>query len=549
VRSCAWGWNASRSSPMLALVVETQGGSAGAPPGAWRLLETLRDRWKIIVFVVVAALAGALIYVSAATPSYHAEADLLVSPESDPNLNVLPLFRASSDPTQDTQTAALLVHTPAAAAGAARALGLRDTPQAILGRVRVDPIAGSDLVAVIATGSTPVSAAALANAFAQGAVDDLTQRLHSAIQQAIPRLQAQVALSAKTARGTSPDSAANQLDAIRALEGGPDPTIRFANTATAPSSPASPRRGLSLAAAALIGLVLGIGTAFAVDALDPRLRRESQLQQVLDLPVLGRVPWVTARWQSEPDEGGLRALRSAQEHLTERLSVLASDSLARPPAGGRAVAFTAPHSGAGCTTVAVHHAWLLAAGGERVALADGDPRSPSVGPATGAPSSPDLEQVLSGAASIERALVPVEAGGVTLRVLAISPGADRAQVELLGRRQLLAQLLEVSDVVVLDAPPLTESGLALSLARAAHDLVVVVRIGETRLAELRRLGELLATHELTAAGVVVIGGPGHDGRHGLLGLWPGELRSRLGKGSQVRSQPPVPHRAGTATGD
>ncbi len=524
-------------------MVDSDAQVQGAPPGAWRLLHILRDRWAIIALTVAAALLGALIYVSAASPTYQAEADLLISAESDPNLNVLPLFRTSSDPTQDTQTAALLVHTRAAAAGAARALGLKDSPQAILGRVTVDPIAGSDLVAVTASDSTPERASALADAFAQGAVNDLTAHLQAAIQHAIPRLQAQVAQSARAPAGTAPDSAVSQLSAIRALAGGPDPTIQLANTAATPTGSASPRRGLSLAAAGLIGLVVGIGIAFGVDALDPRLRREPQLQQVVDLPILGRVPWVASRSGAEPNEEGLRALRSAQELLAERLAVSGSDL-----AGRRAVVFTAPHAGAGCTTMAVHHAWLLAAGGERVVLADGDPRRPSAGQTTGAPPAPELERVLTNGVSIEEALVPVEAGGVTLRVLAIPADADRAQVELLGRRQFLSQLLAVSDVVVLDAPPLTESGLALRLAREAQKVIIVVRIGHTRLAELRTLSAVLEMHGLSAAGVIVVGGQSRAGGRGrpILGLWAAPLRARPPSRTGGHSHLPADHLAGPA---
>ena len=526
-------------------MVDSEGQVQGAPPGAWRLLQILRDRWTIVALTIAAALLGALIYVSAAGTTYQAEADLLVSAESDPNLNVLPLFRTSSDPTQDTQTAALLVHTAAAAAAAARTLGLKDSPQAILGRVTVDPIAGSDLVAVTATDSTPKRASALADAFARGAVDDLTAHLQAAIQQAIPRLQAQVAQSASAQAGTAPDSAVSQLSAIRALAGGPDPTIRLANTAATPTSPASPRRGLSLAAAGLIGLVVGIGIAFGVDALDPRLRRESQLQQMVDLPILGRVPWVAGRWGAEPNGEGVRALLSAQELLAERLAVSGAGR-----AGRRAVIFTAPHTGAGCTTMAVHHAWLLAAGGERVVLADGDPRRPSAGQTTGAPPAPELERVLTHDEPIEEALVPVEAGGVTLRVLAIPADADRARVELLGRRQFLSQLLALSDVVVLDAPPLTESGLALRLALDAETVIIVVRVGHTRLAEVRTLGALLEMHGLSAAGVIVVGGPSRAGGRGrpILELWAARVSRRAvpgqnGQGArndqQVEPQGPI----------
>jgi uncharacterized protein involved in exopolysaccharide biosynthesis len=95
---------------------------AARESGAQRLWRTLRDRWTVILVSVVAAFAAALVYVSTAQTAYKAQADLLISPETDPNLNGLPLFRSSSDPTRDTQTAALLVDTAQAAQQATRRL-------------------------------------------------------------------------------------------------------------------------------------------------------------------------------------------------------------------------------------------------------------------------------------------------------------------------------------------------------------------------------------------------------------------------------------------
>ncbi len=471
--------------------------------GARRLARALRERWFIVAIAVVAALAVAQLYVSSAEPVYEAQANLLISPETDPNLAVLPLFRSSSDPTRDTETASLLVGTPAAATQAARLLKSPKSPQALLASVQVVPVAGSDVIAVIANASTPAGAARLANAFAEAAINVLSARLQAQLQVAIPRLQAQIPQTPQSGATTAQGSVASQLAALRALQGAPDPTIQL-ETPASPGTQVSPRRKLSLLAGAILGLVLGIAIALAADALDPRLRRESQLQGVLDLPVLARVPWLPSDgWrQSRADPHELKSLLTAHEFLAEALGSFDGAAAGQK----RTIAFTAAHRNVGCTTTAVHHAWLVAAAGDRVILIDGDPRDPAVGSATGAQPSPQLEHVLVGSRPIEEALVPVEAGGVELRVLAVHERLDNGfGARMPMGQEMIAELLPDADVLVVDAPPLTQSPRALMLARSVDHVVVVARLGVTRLAELRELGELLTSHGVPSAGMVLVG--------------------------------------------
>ena len=506
--------------------------------GARRFARTMRERWLIIMIAFVAATAAALFYVSSAKPVYEAEADLLISPATDPSLSALNLIRGDPNvPTSGTQTAALVVHTPDIAAEAARLLNAPE-PQTLLQRVQVAPVAGSDVLAVTASASTPTGAARLANAFAQATIDVRSRLLQAQLRTAIPRLQAQIKQSPQSNSATAADSLGGQLAALQALQGAPDPTIQLGTPASAPGSPVSPRRTLSLAAGGILGLVLGIAIALAADALDPRLRRESQLQGVLDLPVLARMPSSANGEQrrSDVDVHWVESLVTAHEFLAEAVGGLDRASVEHK----RTIVFTPVHRDAESTNLALHHAWLLAAAGERVVLIDGDPRDPAVGLATGAQPSPHVKHVLAGSRPIQEALVTVEAKGVKLRVLAIHERLDPNSPFLMPMgREMIVDLLHDADVLVVDAPPLTQSARALVLARSADRIVVVARIGETRLAELRELSELFAGHDVRGAGIVLVGGrtgSGGRGRDRALreALTPDALRFRVGPRDNAR---------------
>ena len=49
------------------------------------------------------------------------------------------------------------------------------------------------------------------------------------------------------------------------------------------------------AIAAVVGFLLGVGLAFLREVLDRRIRTEEQVQQILDLPVLGSIPDIDSK--------------------------------------------------------------------------------------------------------------------------------------------------------------------------------------------------------------------------------------------------------------
>ena len=518
---------------------ELRSGGRSSELSLERFTRILRERWLIVALAVFCAVDVAALYVTTARPVYEAQAELLVSPVSDPSLDGLSLIRRSSDPSRDVQTAAGLVATGTVANRVKRTLASTDSPEEMLKRVRAEPVAGSDIVAVIARGSTPARAKRLADAFAKSLTDDRTARLQADLQRTIPRLQALVDRSGRSQPSGAADSLVARLAALQALEGGRDPTVQLENLASVRPAPISPRKTLSVLAGAIVGLMLGVGAALALDTLDPRLRRESQLGLLLDLPVLTRVPWVRSPRAPLLPGAELQFLPGAYRLLEDALNAGDEHSGARQ---GQSIVFTGVGRGQGATTSALQYAWLLASADERVTLVDGDFRRPAIGPATGAQSSPNLKRVLMGGRSLEDALVSVNLSGAAVQVLvATDPSGKQVPEERIrsafGKR-LVKEILTRRDTVVIDAPPLTEGVDGLSLARAADRLVVVARLGSTRLAALRDLRDTLLRHGIRPDGIVIIGtrlGRGHFDA--------ASDRSRRGETSWVEQAVAADHRS------
>lgn len=514
---------------------------ATRPPRAElsRYVGLIRSHIAMIVAFVTAGLVAAFVYASLAPKSYRAEADMLVTPVSadDANLMGLPLIRATSDPTAGVLTVAKLVTSPSVAAVVSQQLG--GNPTALLKNVSATPVTQSQIIAVQASASTPKRAAALANAFAQQSVQARSDAMHAQLATLIPTLQASISSLGPGDRAT----VASQLAVLETLRVSPDPTVRVSSWATPPPSPASPNTKLSLAAGGFAGLVLGVLAALGLQAFDPKLRDEEHLREIFDLPVLARVPrqrsgsspLIPAELTGQVSEA-FKALRSG-------FTIKQSDG-----GSGHAILVTGDAPRDGKTTVALNLAASLAAAGNQVMLIESDMRRPSVGRALRLRAAHGLDEVLVGRVSLFDALVWMRTYGMQLEFLLAgeveAEETDRITPESVDK--LIRDACSICDFVVIDSPPLTDVADALPFARAADEVLLVARVGNSQLRKMSDLGELLTRHEIVPSGVVLVGAPesgrGYyyatdDGQPVLRGLLQRRGREHAGAESNGASAP------------
>lgn len=272
---------------------------------------------------------------------------------------------------------------------------------------------------------------------------------------------------------------------------------RVIERAVPPAGPANPSAPLTVAAAALGGLLAGLGLTFLREQLDDRLRRSDDVVEQLGVPYLGAVPLLGRRdARVLPPElvPRLAHLTAAERREISRLGHVASapysvaaepfrrtahELRSRPRADRHVVAVVSALSGEGKSFFAANLAFFLARQGCRVLLVDGDLRNPHL--------SRSFAPLLA-----DRPPNPEPAAMAVTDLLAnlfLMHVRDPYRLDE-AERQILAQAEAEVDYVVMDTAPLAYVSDTLSLASIADSAVLVVDWRRTPAATVRRVLKL-----------------------------------------------------------
>lgn len=467
-------------------------------------VEVLRERIWIAVSIVLVTLLAAGAYLLTADKVYEASADLLITPvpADDPVLASLGLPRASSDPSRDVETVATLATSIDVAERAKEELRTDETARSLLSDVTAEPVASSNLVTITASAPSPEAAVDVANAFANGMIEDRTRALQEQIDEILPQLQTRLEAGGTELSEQSLEAEISQLEILRA---GSDPTVRVETEAVEPTRAASPRPTLTIAGGLLAGLVLGIAGAFVTQTLDPRLRREEQLRSRYGIPILARVPRDSGR-RGRPLGPGAISPPTKEAYRTLRANITAAR---HNPSASQSVLVTGSAPAEGKTSTALNLAASLALAGDRVILIEADLRRPAIAKALGVTVERGVVGTLLENVALDDALVTAAPFGPNLQLL-LADYAGGLMSELFSLRaaqRLLEEAKSRADYVIVDSPPLTAVVDTLPLARKVDDVLIVSRLGLTRLDRLQELAELLASNDIAPVGFALVGTP------------------------------------------
>jgi len=473
-------------------------------------LRILRRRaWVVILCALLVPLA-AYAFSTRQTDLYSSQAEVYVNKQNLASaITGIEDSSLLADPARVAETQANLAQTPTVARRTLATLHVENlTPDQLLDETSVAPKGNSDLLTISVRNADPRLAVRLAGEYARQFVAFRAELDTASVRKAQEEVQRKLAELRRRGQGNSSlyrslEEKDQELATLQTLSTERVSIVRDADEAVH-VAPRPVRDG-------------GVGLAFAIDAVDTRIRSAGGIGEQLRLPLLARVPPPPRRLAKASllvtlaQPGGAHA--ETYRMLRTNLQFTLLDSNAR------SLLVTSATPGEGKSTTAANLAVVLARGGKHVALVDLDLRRPYLARFFGMPTALGVSDVALGRISLEEALQPIDLGARSngmngsdseigsLSVLVSGPIPPNPG-EFAGSRRLAAIVDELRarfEIVLIDSPPLLGVGDAMTLSSDVDAIVLVTRLNVVRKPMLAEVRRLLDSSPAPTLGVVVTG--------------------------------------------
>lgn len=246
---------------------------------------------------------------------------------------------------------------------------------------------------------------------------------------------------------------------------------RIVDVAFAPKVPVKPKKKLIVGVAALLGLLMSCGIAFLLEMLNNTIRTTRDVEDKLNLPVLGVLPRLTNKKElqsvfkafTDPD---LYSFNEAVRTIRTSIKLSGIDHQQQ------VFAVTSSVPGEGKSSVASNLA--LAMGQlSKVLIIDCDLRRPVVGKNFGVKGgSSGLANLLAGTATVDEIIVKQH--GLDMIVCGQVPPNPQELLASKRFEQIVKSLREHYDYIILDCPPVQSVSDVLMVSRHCDGVVYVV---------------------------------------------------------------------------
>ncbi|MFL9956403.1 polysaccharide biosynthesis tyrosine autokinase [Paraburkholderia nemoris] len=309
-----------------------------------------------------------------------------------------------------------------------------------------------------------------------------------------------------------------QLDLVRAGKVG---NVRLVDVSQVPEIPVSPKKPLVIIIAFIFGLLVSCGIAIGRSMLFRGITDANDIERRLGLAVHAIVPLsqqqkrvsflskksgesenlLSVVFPNDPAIESLRSLRTATQFsmLDAKNNVLL-------------VAGPAPHVGK--SFIASNLAAVLAAGGQRTLLIDGDIRKGRLSDVFHVSRERGLSELILGSVDISDVIHQNVIPGLDLITTGTLP--PNPSELLLSKRlsQLIQKLSGLYDIVLIDSAPVLAVTDSTTLGAFAGTVLLVAYSGATKLGELAESKKRLAQSGTRVNGVIFNGVNPQLGRYG-----------------------------------
>jgi Mrp family chromosome partitioning ATPase len=453
-------------------------------------------------------------------PEYQASARVILSPT-----DLSQLFSGSSayvDPDLLDQTEKALAGSPQLFNEAAR-----HSNAGSAGELRSATSASKDGTTITFTATTDNggTAVAIANAVAREYPKFRAGVASAAIQNAIQQVQSQLDSS-----GTTRAQLVDQLNRLKVLK-----TLTSGNVLLVVPARGAGKTRPAPVRDSIIGALIGFFIAMILialrEAIDTRVRSAEEVEEALDVPVVGTVEVL-------PRRTGLVTGGKKSERFGDMYALLAANVAQESGDGPMVIAVTSATAQEGKTTTASNLAAALARRNKKVLLVDLDTRKPAIGKVFQIPQdAPGLEEIFRRRINPSSLMWSVSANGTpgaarpvrtdraaaadavgtngsgagSLRILPLRAavrGGISGHVERL--QAALASVGKDNDYIVIDTPPALALPNVTELSGFLDEVIVVVRHGRVTRRSLSALNRLHRGWHDVKTNAVLVGVPRQD---------------------------------------
>jgi succinoglycan biosynthesis transport protein ExoP len=274
----------------------------------------------------------------------------------------------------------------------------------------------------------------------------------------------------------------------------PSTEARVVTVASPPSSPSSPKIGLTLALMGICGLGLGVMSAFAREQMNRQIHTRAELESLLGTSCLAVLPAFAHKRIPTRNRGATKDSGSVFRLLSEAAPFSATAEALRyikvaidlHPAGGKVIGFVSALPGEGKTTVAAGFGAFIARNGGHTLLVDADLRNPSMTRTLGYNDAPGLLDMVADKSSFDDLVI-----NDSKHKFDFLPASTRVKAsnssDILNSpamKQMLKAAKNDYDYVLVDLPPILPVVDVKAVAHLFDAFVLVVEWGSTSTDEI-----------------------------------------------------------------
>ena len=320
------------------------------------------------------------------------------------------------------------------------------------------------------------------------------------------------------------DGLLQRLKEVGITSGVASNNISVVDDAVTPLFPVSPNLVKNAGVGLLAGLLLGIGFVLMREQLDDTIKKPEEVEAKLGLPLLGIIPHVKKKTANGMAMSMLTVADPRSMFSESYRSMRTALQFSTAEGAPKRLMVTSSIQAEGKSTTTLALAINFAQLGQKVLVIDADMRNPSLHKSLAVANTAGLSSYLSGDRMVDDLLQKTSVKN--LAVMTAGPHPPSPVDLLMGPR--LLELLDRAeamgfDKIILDAPPVLGIADAIVLGNQVQDMLFVVRVGSTKMSNIRDALRRLRMGGIMPLGVALIGvGSEHDSYYGTYGAYGAE---------------------------